>query len=261
MDPREMTVEAIAAQLSRRDHPPSGFLRLLARDHRTTVRRLAARYRAALATHDRELRRLRALYHEERRRFRIGQVVAGVDEAGRGPLAGPVVAAAVILAPDSTILGLDDSKRLRPAQREALDREIRARALAVAVGEASVEEIDRFNILGATRLAMRRAVDGLVPQPHFLLIDGRDRLPDTRPHATVVRGDACCASIAAASIVAKVARDRLMACLGEAFPAYGFGRHKGYATPEHLAALARYGPCPAHRPGFLHEQLLLFQIS
>ena len=162
--------------------------------------------------------RLRALYREDRRRAPAGRIVAGVDEVGRGPLAGPVFAGAVILGPGTLIAGLDDSKRLTAEAREALDAEIRARAVAVAVGEASVAEIDRFNILGASLLAMRRAVDALVPGPQFLLVDGRERLPGLHPHATVVRGDALCASIAAASIVAKVARDRVMCALHDAYP-------------------------------------------
>lgn len=261
MDPRRMTGEEIGAWVSRRARISAAVLRQLARDPRITVRRLAARCRAALAAERRERQRLRALYREERRRFRAGQVVAGVDEVGMGPLAGPVVAAAVILGPGPAIPGLDDSKRLRPDEREALDREIRARAVAFAVGEASVEEIEHFNILGAARLAMRRAVAGLTPPPHFLLIDGRQSLPEGPSQASIVGGDASRACIAAASIVAKVARDRLMTALDEAFPAYGFARHKGYATRAHYAALARHGPCPLHRRAFLHEQLPLFEIS
>ncbi len=261
MNPRELTATEIAAYLEERRRIPEDTLRKLSRDPRASVRRLAARYLAARAAARAEALRLRALYREERRRAREGLVIAGVDEVGRGPLAGPVVAAAVVLPPGPPIPGLDDSKRLRSNQREQLDREIRVRALAVAVGEASVEEIDRFNILGATRLAMRRAVDSLAPEPHFLLIDGRERLPGPQQQATVVRGDASCACIAAASIIAKVARDRLMIGLHETFPQYGFARHKGYATVEHFAALAQFGPCPAHRRAFLPQhQLALFEI-
>jgi ribonuclease HII len=255
-----MTAEAIATYLARHMRPAAALLDRLARDPRRTVRRLAARAREAHAASRRETRRLRALYREERRRVRLGQVVAGVDEVGRGPLAGPVVAAAVILGSGRPIPGLNDSKRLRPGMRERLDHEIRSRAVAVAVGEASVEEINRFNILGATRLAMRRAVDALVRRPHFLLLDGRERLPGPWPQAAIIHGDARCACIAAASIIAKVARDRLMVRLDGEFPAYGFARHKGYATPDHLAALARHGPCAAHRHAFLpHHQMVLFE--
>jgi ribonuclease HII len=260
MDPRELTAVEIAAYLAPRRRPAAALLRALARDPRASVRRLAARYLALRAAARAESRRLRALYREERRRAQRGLLVAGVDEAGRGPLAGPVVAAAVILPPRPAIPGLDDSKRLRPDARERLDREIRARAVALAVGEASVEEIDRLNILRATRLAMRRAVAALERAPDFLLIDGRERLPEPWPQAAVVGGDGRCACIAAASIVAKVARDRLMRALDEQFPQYGFARHKGYASEAHLAALARYGPCAVHRRAFLPEhQLALFE--
>ncbi len=256
MDPRELTVAEIAAFLEQAGRPPAALLRALARDGRAAVRRLAARSLALAAARRAEARRLRALYREERRRAMPGVLVAGVDEAGRGPLAGPVIAAAVVLPARPLLCGLDDSKRLLPAERERLDREIRACAVALAVGEASVEEIDRLNIVHATRLAMRRAVDALAPAPGVLLIDGRERLPDARAQAAITGGDGRCACIAAASIVAKVARDRLMHALHEAFPEYGFARHKGYATSEHLAALARHGPCPAHRRAFLPEPLL-----
>lgn len=265
MDPRALTVAEIAAYLDGPRHVSEAVLKQLARDSRASVRRLVERYRAAQAAARAavrsEARRMRALYREERRRARDGVIVAGVDEVGRGPLAGPVVAAAVIL-PEIPIPGLNDSKRLRPDEREQLDREIRARALAVAVGEATVEEIDRVNILEATRLAMRRAVDTLAPTPQFLMIDGRDRLPGPHPHVTIIKGDASCACIAAASIVAKVARDRMMVALHAAFPRYGFDRHKGYATAGHYAALDAFGPCPAHRRAFLSgRQLALFEIG
>lgn len=255
MDVRALTVAELRRRLDGRRLPSDTLLRLLARDPRAAVRRLAARYRAAALAARAEAVRLRALYREERRRLRGGQVVAGVDEVGRGPLAGPVVAAAVILPPGSRIRGLDDSKRLRAEERTLLDREIRARA-RVGVGEASVEEINRLNILRATRLAMRRAVAALDPSPQFLLIDGRDRPEMAVPHAAIVRGDGSCACIAAASIVAKVARDRIMCTLDDVYPAYGFARHKGYATAEHLLALDRHGPCSAHRRAFLPERQL-----
>ncbi len=261
MDPRELTVAEIAAYLEARRRVPPSLLRKLARDSRASGHRLVQRYHALRAAARAEALRIRGLYREERRRRRGGMIVAGVDEVGRGPLAGPVVAAAVIL-PDRPLAGLDDSKRLRREDRERLDQEIRVRALAVAVGVASVEEIDRFNILEATRLAMRRAVDDLAPEPQFLMIDGRERLPGPHPHVTIIKGDASCACIAAASIVAKVARDQLMSALHAAFPRYGFDRHKGYATADHFAALDEFGPCPAHRRAFLPErQLALFDLE
>ena len=177
-------------------------------------------------------------------------LVAGVDEAGRGPLAGPVVAAAVILDDLKRIKGLNDSKLLSPTVRERLYDEIRAKALCVSIAEASVEEIDRLNILQATMLAMRRAVDGLRLKPAKVLVDG-NCLPVLKIHAeAIVGGDATVKSISAASILAKVHRDRLCLTLHELHPQYGFDEHKGYSTPQHLAALREHGACPIHRRSF-----------
>lgn len=176
--------------------------------------------------------------------------VCGVDEAGRGPLAGPVVAAAVILDPGRRIDGINDSKKLSAALRQSLAVEIRAHALAWCVAEASVEEIDRLNILQATLLAMRRAVAGLPVTPERALIDGNRCPALTIPAEAVVKGDGKIASIAAASILAKTVRDQAMLVLHDSYPAYGFDRHMGYPTPEHLAALRRSGPSPVHRQSF-----------
>jgi ribonuclease HII len=177
-------------------------------------------------------------------------LLAGVDEVGRGPLAGPVVAAAVILDDLRPVKGLRDSKTLSAVTRERLDAEIRAKALCVSLAEASVEEIDRLNILQATLLAMQRAVEGLRLTPAHVLVDG-NRLPRLKvPAEAVVKGDARVAAIAAASIVAKVHRDTLLDGLHERHPAYGFAGHKGYPTPEHLAALRAHGVCAAHRRSF-----------
>ena len=177
-------------------------------------------------------------------------LVAGVDEAGRGPLAGPVVAAAVILDELRPIAGLADSKKLSPKRRLALYDEIRAKALCCSVAEASVEEIDRLNILQATMLAMRRAVEGLRLKPAKVLVDG-NRLPPLPMLAeAIVKGDSKVAAISAASILAKVTRDRWCEGVHLDYPAYGFGGHKGYGTAEHLAALAAHGPCPHHRRSF-----------
>jgi ribonuclease HII len=177
-------------------------------------------------------------------------LMAGVDEAGRGPLAGPVVAAAVILNDLKPIRGLADSKVLTPQRREVLAERILDRALCVAVGVASVEEIDTLNILQATLLAMRRAVEGLRLPPQRVLVDGNQLPRLLVPAEAVIGGDATVRSISAASIVAKVHRDRLCLELHEQWPAYGFHGHKGYATPEHLAALKRHGACPVHRRSF-----------
>jgi ribonuclease HII len=176
--------------------------------------------------------------------------VAGVDEAGRGPLAGPVVAAAVILPPDRRIAGLDDSKVLSPEDRERFYGEITRRALAVGVGQADAATIDRVNVLEATRLAMRQALAQLAPEPELVLTDFVHLPGLPYPQRGLVGGDRRSASVAAASIVAKVTRDRLMVEADAQFPLYGFARHKGYATAEHLAALLRHGPCPLHRRRF-----------
>ena len=177
-------------------------------------------------------------------------LIAGVDEAGRGPLAGPVVAAAVILDELKPIRGLADSKKLSPRRREALFDEIMAKALCCSIAEASVAEIDRLNILQATLLAMQRAVQGLRLKPAKVLIDG-NRLPrlDVLAEA-VVKGDSKIAAISAASILAKVHRDRWCARDDEAFPQYGFAAHKGYGTAAHLTALRQHGACPEHRRSF-----------
>ncbi|MDE2618330.1 MAG: ribonuclease HII [Burkholderiales bacterium] len=177
-------------------------------------------------------------------------LVAGVDEAGRGPLAGPVVAAAVILDDLHPIVGLADSKKLTALRREKLYDEIRAKALCCSIAEASVEEIDRLNILQATLLAMRRAVEGLRLKPAKVLVDG-NRLPvlDVLAEA-IVKGDATVPAISAASILAKVHRDRWCAEYDREFPQYGFAAHKGYGTAEHLAALRAHGACPQHRKTF-----------
>ncbi len=177
--------------------------------------------------------------------------VAGVDEAGRGCLAGPVVAAAVVLAPDTRIAGLDDSKKLTPAVRDALFGTVTGEALAVGVGRCSPREIDELNILWASLEAMRRAVLALALEPDLLLIDGNHPIPDAPwPQEALVRGDARSLSVAAASVVAKVTRDRLMVRLHEDFPEYGWAGHKGYPTATHYDALRTHGPSPHHRRSF-----------
>ncbi|MDG2175239.1 MAG: ribonuclease HII [Gammaproteobacteria bacterium] len=177
-------------------------------------------------------------------------LIAGVDEAGRGPLAGDVVAAAVILPIDCTIAGLTDSKKLTPKQREKLYPLIRQQAVAFAVARASVDEIDRLNILHASMLAMKRAVTALELSPEFVYVDG-NRCPDWQyPSQAVVKGDSRIAAIAAASILAKVERDQEMRELDSRFPGYGLAQHKGYPTKAHLAALQRLGPCEIHRKSF-----------
>lgn len=179
-----------------------------------------------------------------------GRLLAGVDEVGRGPLAGDVVAAAVMLNASKPVQGIADSKKLSEKKREALYRAILDRALCWHVGRASVAEIDSLNILQASLLAMRRAVEGLKITPEFVAVDG-NRLPAWSYAAqAIIRGDALVPVIGAASIIAKVTRDREMIALADRYPGYGFAAHKGYGTAQHLAALRKLGPCPAHRCSF-----------
>ncbi|MDE2625681.1 MAG: ribonuclease HII [Burkholderiales bacterium] len=189
--------------------------------------------------------------------FDASGLVAGVDEAGRGPLAGPVVAAAVILDELAPIKGLKDSKQLTARARERLYDEIRAKALCCCIAQASVAEIDALNILQATLLAMRRAVEGLRLRPHRVLVDGNQLPPLPMPALAIVKGDAKVQAISAASIVAKVHRDRLCLELHARHPQYGFDGHKGYPTPAHLAALREHGASPEHRRSFAPVRAVL----
>lgn len=186
-----------------------------------------------------------------------GGLVCGVDEAGRGPLAGPVVAGAVIFAKGRYPKGLNDSKKLSERQREDLFDKIIANAVAWGVGEATVDEIDLVNIRQATHLAMARAVRALDPAPAFALVDGNDAPALPCPCETLIKGDGLSVSIAAASILAKVTRDRAMLALHQKHPGYGWDRNKGYGTPDHLSALNAQGPCPHHRRSFapIHNML------
>lgn len=194
------------------------------------------------------------LYEYERALRREGVApVCGVDEAGRGPLAGPVCAAAVILPEGVELPGLNDSKKLTEKKREALFPLIEEKAIAYAIAFASVEEIERMNILAAALLAMDRAIGQLDPAPALALIDGNTVRGISVPARSVVGGDGKVAAIAAASVLAKVTRDRLMLEMAEKYPQYGFEKHKGYGTREHYAALEKYGACPAHRPSFLKK--------
>ena len=179
--------------------------------------------------------------------------VCGVDEAGRGPLAGPVCAAAVLLPRGLQIDGLDDSKKLTEKKREALYDVITEKAESFGIAFATVEEIEELNILGATYLAMNRAIAEIEPRPALALIDGNRDSGIEFESRCVVKGDARCASIAAASVLAKVTRDRYMREMAEVYPQYGFEKHKGYGTAAHYAALREHGPCPLHRPGFLKK--------
>ena len=180
-------------------------------------------------------------------------LLCGVDEAGRGPLAGPVCAAAVILPAGLEIPGLNDSKKLSEKQREALFEPIKAAAKAYGIAFATVEEIENLNILNATFLAMNRAISQLSSQPELALIDGNRNTGIAVPSRCIVKGDSRCADIAAASVLAKVSRDRYMLEMAEKYPEYGFERHKGYGTKLHYEAIRQYGPCPIHRLSFLKK--------
>ncbi len=200
------------------------------------------------------LKDLEALFAMEAELHREGTaLVCGVDEAGRGPLAGPVCAAAVILPEGCALPGLDDSKKLTEKKREALFTQIQETAISYSVAFATVEEIERMNILSAALLAMNRAIAGLDPSPELALIDGNTTRDIAIPARAVVGGDGKCACIAAASILAKVTRDRLMTEIAEKYPEYGFERHKGYGTKAHYAAIEQYGPCEIHRLSFLKK--------
>jgi len=187
---------------------------------------------------------------EEAARRRGALRIAGLDEVGRGPMFGPVVAAAVILAPKCRIEGLTDSKKLTEKRRNELDAEIRQNAVAWAIAAVDAATIDQINILRASLLAMRRAVEQLALTPDYLLIDGRDTIDWPCPQQAVIGGDGLSLSIAAASVLAKVFRDRMLVELDQQFPGYGLARHKGYCCPEHFEALARLGPTPLHRRSF-----------
>ncbi len=226
----------------------------LRRDSRSGARSLGDAIDRRESARSRERERLARLFARRDALLQSGvELVAGVDEVGVGPLAGPLVAAAVIFPPSvdlDALAGLDDSKRVACKPRETLDREIRRQAIAVCVAEVSAADVDRLNPHGASLAAMRRAVLGLGVAPGRVLVDART-IPDLAiPQTALIHGDALDASIAAASIVAKVHRDAWMVRLDERYPGYGFRRHVGYGTREHLAALDRLGPCPAHRRSY-----------
>jgi ribonuclease HII len=250
--PAELPLAALRARYVDRGRPlPVAIAAALAADGRAGAKAILDA--VARRRHDNraEGQRLRMMLRHETALWTAGVArIAGVDEAGMSPLAGPVAAAAVILAPGTRIPGVDDSKRLDRAERERLAPIIQARAVAWAVAFAEVEEIDRINIYWAGLLAMRRAVQALVPSAEHLLIDGRRLKAVPLPQERIVGGDAKSLSIAAASILAKTARDARMCALDAEFPGYGFAQHKGYPVDAHIRALDRLGACPIHRRSF-----------
>ncbi|HWO41626.1 MAG TPA: ribonuclease HII [Candidatus Eisenbacteria bacterium] len=248
----KLSVDEIRAKLFEGSQRMTAHMvKQLARDPRQGVKKI---YQIAKKQYERqraEQIRLQNMLNFERVLWKSGiEVVAGVDEVGVGPLAGPVIAAAVVFRPGTEIAGIDDSKRLDPAERDRLERVIRERAAAIGIGAAEVGEIDRLNIYHAGLLAMRRAVAVLPRPPQHVLVDAR-MIPDLPiPQNAFCKGDGINFSIAAASIIAKTHRDRLMIDLEDRYPGYGFAQHKGYSTPEHQDAIRRLGPCPVHRMSY-----------
>jgi ribonuclease HII len=252
---KELSIDEIRERYS--DQPVSAHvLARLQRDPRQGARRLYQSLKKRY-DHEREQRlRLQAMRHFELVLWKSGvRDIAGVDEVGVGPLAGPVVAAAVVFPPDTEIEGVDDSKKLDPPTRVVLAGEIRAKAAGIGIGVAEVDEIDRINIYHAALLAMRRAVEALPRPPQHVLVDARTVPGVNVPQNMFNKGDGINFSIAAASIIAKTERDAMMDGLDREYPGYGFAAHKGYATSEHRAALSRLGPSPIHRMSFpvIHE--------
>ncbi len=240
-----------AAFLDNGEALPQGLLEALENDQRQGARALATRLRVRQAENRAEGQRLRHLLKFESELWGQGfEMIAGVDEAGVGPLAGPVVAGSVILPRSYKLRELNDSKKLDETTRDQLAEKIKTDSLAWAIGIAEVEEIDQLNIYHAGLLAMRRAVEALSINPDFVLVDAR-RIPElVMPQRGIVRGDSLSASIAAASVLAKTARDAMMLKLDQQFPGYGLAGHKGYSTPEHFAALKKLGASPIHRRSF-----------
>lgn len=226
------------------------FIARFESDERSGVRQLVQRAQKRLDALEKERERLMAM-HQYEEQYKDCQAICGIDEAGRGPLAGPVVAAAVILPKDCEILYLNDSKQLSAKKRELLYDEIMEKAVSVGVGYATPQRIDEINILQATYEAMRQAVSKLAVMPQLLLNDAVTIPGIEIPQVPIIKGDAKSASIAAASIVAKVTRDRLMVEYDKTMPEYGFASNKGYGSAEHIAALQKYGPTPIHRASFI----------
>lgn len=229
----------------------SAFISSYSSDERSGVQQLISQAKRKILSYQKEMERIDVMLEFERTHCVGGRIVCGIDEAGRGPLAGPVVAAAVILDMNDPILYVNDSKKLSHTKREELYEEIMSRAVSVGIGAASPERVDEINILQADYEAMREAVAALSPQPDVLLNDAVTIPGLTMQQISIIKGDAKSLSIAAASIVAKVTRDRLMLSFDQLYPEYGFARNKGYGTADHIAALKKYGPCPIHRRSFI----------
>jgi len=259
----KLSVDEVRARYAGTDVPVTPqALNKLKRDPRSGVRQIYDALKKRYERDSAERTRLDAMLNFERVLWRAGvQHIAGVDEVGMGPLAGPVIAAAVIFPPHTELDGIDDSKRLDLAQRLDAERRIRGVATAIGIGAAEVGEIDTVNIYQAGLLAMRRAIEALSIRPQHVLVDARNIPGVDVPQNSFNKGDGIDFSIAAASIVAKTHRDRLMNELATQFPAYGFERHKGYSTPEHQAAIRAHGPCAIHRTSFTFIRELCGEYS
>ncbi len=244
------TVAELKKLLQVEEALPEEFMKKLALDERLTAKKLYQKLQIKQQQRKAEAERLEGLFLWEKRLGSPDYLIAGVDEAGRGPLAGPVTAAAVILDPKTYLPGLNDSKKIAAKVRIELSALIKEKAIAWSIGWATVEEIDRLNIHNASFLAMKRAVAGLATKPKIVLVDGFDIPEFALPQIAIQKGDSISASIAAASIIAKVARDKLMEELHLKYPAYGFSKHKGYPTKEHLNTIKLIGSSPVHRQTF-----------
>ncbi|HOQ15948.1 MAG: ribonuclease HII [Epulopiscium sp.] len=228
------------------------FLEEIKKDSRIGVQKLVQKYERKYETYQVELKRIQEMSQYEKYYYQKGvKYIAGIDEAGRGPLAGPVVAAAVILPKDCFIMGINDSKKLSLIKREELFEIINKKALSIGIGIVDPQTIDRINILQATFEAMKKALDALSLKPELVLVDGNQNIPDISvPQEDIIKGDQKSISVAAAAIVAKVTRDRIMDKFHELYSEYGFNKHKGYGTKEHIEAIKKYGLCPIHRESF-----------
>jgi ribonuclease HII len=253
LDYSKLSIEEIKDIISNADlEERNRLIGLLENDNRKGVKRLSERLRKEIIGHNKEIARIKKLKEYEYKYISKGaKYIAGVDEVGRGPLAGAVYACAVIMPIEAIIEGIDDSKKLSPEKRERLSLEIKENAISYGIGYVDEKQIDRVNILNATYMAMKKAIDNLYVRPTVVLVDAI-RIPNVNIfQVPIIKGDSISFSIAAASIVAKVERDNYMNRLHNEFPVYNFSKNKGYGTQEHIDAIKKYGPCPYHRKSFI----------